>query len=128
VSEENAETLRLALDAFNRRNKAAWLATCDPELENVPASEWPENARIRGAEAIWDFYVEAVEAWEALVRRLLWPRGDPGRPARGGDRRSARRPSRGRQVPRGHPAGTALEEAWVAVGAGPVSLAFLLGL
>jgi ketosteroid isomerase-like protein len=65
VSQENVETLRRALDAFNRCDKSAWLATCDPGLENVPASEWPENARMRGAEAIWDFYVEAVEAWEA---------------------------------------------------------------
>jgi ketosteroid isomerase-like protein len=63
-SRENRETLRRALDAFNRRDKAAWLAACNPDAENIPPSEWPENAPIRGAEAIWDFYVEAVKVWE----------------------------------------------------------------
>jgi ketosteroid isomerase-like protein len=64
MSQENVETLRHAQDAFNRRDKAAWLAACDPQAENVPPREWPENAPIRGAGAIWDFYVEAVNAWE----------------------------------------------------------------
>ena len=64
MSEENVETLRRGLDAFNRRDKTAWLAACDPECDNYPPREWPENAPIRGGEAIWDFFVEAVSAWE----------------------------------------------------------------
>jgi ketosteroid isomerase-like protein len=64
MSQENVETLRQASDAFNRRDKAAWLTACDPEAENFPPRAWPENAPIHGAEAIWDFYVEAVKAWE----------------------------------------------------------------
>src|SRR2546423_11767606 len=64
MSQENVESVRLGLDAFNRRDKAAWLTVCDPEAENFPPREWPENAPIRGAEAIWDFFVEAVNAWE----------------------------------------------------------------
>jgi ketosteroid isomerase-like protein len=64
MSQENVDTLRKLLDAFNRRDKAGWLAGCDPEGENFPPREWPENAPIRGPEAIWDFYAEAVEAWE----------------------------------------------------------------
>jgi ketosteroid isomerase-like protein len=64
MSEETLMTLRRALDAFNRGDKVAWLAACDPQAENVPPREWPENAPIRGAEEIWDFYVKAVEAWE----------------------------------------------------------------
>jgi len=64
MSQENVETLRRGLEAFNRRNKAAWIAICDPEVENLPPREWPENARIRGPESIWDFYVEAVDAWD----------------------------------------------------------------
>jgi ketosteroid isomerase-like protein len=63
MSQENADTLRRALEAFNRRDKAAWIALCDSEIENFPPREWPENAPLRGAESIWDFYVEAVQAW-----------------------------------------------------------------
>jgi ketosteroid isomerase-like protein len=36
----------------------------DLEAEMFPAREWPENAPTRGAEAIWDFYVEVTSAWE----------------------------------------------------------------
>jgi len=64
MSQENVETLRQALEAFNRRDKAAWIAVVDPEAENFPPMAWPENAPIRGPEAIWNFYVEAVNAWE----------------------------------------------------------------
>jgi ketosteroid isomerase-like protein len=62
--EENVETLRRGQHAFNRRDKAAFAAVCDPEVENIPPREWPENTPIRGVEAIWDFFVEAQEAWE----------------------------------------------------------------
>jgi ketosteroid isomerase-like protein len=65
MSEANVQTLRGGLEAFNRRDKAAWIAICDPEIVNFPPREWPENAPIRGAESIWDFYVEAVQAWDA---------------------------------------------------------------
>jgi ketosteroid isomerase-like protein len=64
MSQENVEVARQWLDAFNRRDKAAWLALCDPEFEWVPPSNWPENAPIRGQEAIWEFIVELDEAWE----------------------------------------------------------------
>ena len=59
----NAETLRRANEAFNRGDKTAWLSATDPDAVMVPAREWPEYAPIRGAEAIWDFYVEATSAW-----------------------------------------------------------------
>lgn len=36
MSQENVEIFREALDAFNRRDKAAWVGLCDPEYENVP--------------------------------------------------------------------------------------------
>jgi ketosteroid isomerase-like protein len=64
MSRENVETMRRGVDAFDRRDKAAWLATFAPDAVMVPAREWPENAPIRGAEAIWDFYVEVNAAWE----------------------------------------------------------------
>lgn len=64
MSKENVESLRQGLDAFNRRDRAAWLALCDPELENVPPRDWPESDPIRGREAVWDFYLEGNEPWE----------------------------------------------------------------
>ena len=45
------------------RRQAAWLAMFDPDAEMVPAPEWPEREPIRGAEAIWDFYVEVTGTW-----------------------------------------------------------------
>jgi ketosteroid isomerase-like protein len=59
------------LDAFNRRDKAAWLALCDPELEWVPPTNWPENATIRGREGIWDFNVRLDEPWEEGSYELI---------------------------------------------------------
>src|ERR1700736_1782447 len=64
ISKQNVEIVRRAFDAFNRRDKAAWLALCDPELENVPPGDWPESEPIRGREAVWDFYIEGNEPWE----------------------------------------------------------------
>src|SRR4051794_14338724 len=64
MSRENVETLHQAMDAFNRRDRTAWLALCDPEYETVPSDDWPEIEPIRGAETAWDFYVQADEPWE----------------------------------------------------------------
>jgi ketosteroid isomerase-like protein len=64
MSQESVESLRRALDAFNRRDRSAWLAFCDPEFETVPSPDWPETDPIRGPEAAWDFYVETDEPWE----------------------------------------------------------------
>jgi len=63
VSQENVEALRQGLEAVNRRDKAAWLAACDPDLENIPPSDWPESEPIRGSGLVYDFYVEAQDAW-----------------------------------------------------------------
>jgi ketosteroid isomerase-like protein len=64
MSQENVETMRRALDAFNRADKAAWLAEHDPDVVMIPARQWPENAPIRGADAIWDFYMAATDTWD----------------------------------------------------------------
>jgi ketosteroid isomerase-like protein len=61
---ENAEIVRQGNDAISRRDKVAWLATTDPDAVMVPARQWPEEGPIRGAEAIWDFYVQVAAAWE----------------------------------------------------------------
>src|SRR4051812_39590492 len=64
MSQENVERVRQGFAAFNRRDKQAWLAFCDAEYESVPSPDWPEIAPIRGAEAAWEFYVGADDAWE----------------------------------------------------------------
>jgi ketosteroid isomerase-like protein len=67
VSQENVEAMRRALDAVNRRDRAAWLAVCDPEAEDVLPREWPESAPARGSEAIYDLYVENLRPWDYAV-------------------------------------------------------------
>jgi ketosteroid isomerase-like protein len=64
MSQENVRLFREAIDAFNRRDRATWLALCDPEYENLPPRDWPEARSIRGREAIWDFFVAAQEPWD----------------------------------------------------------------
>src|SRR3954449_13213709 len=64
MSQENVEIMRQGTEAFDRRDKEAWLATLDPDAVMIPARQWPEQAPIRGAAAIWDFYIEVVSAWE----------------------------------------------------------------
>lgn len=60
----NTTLFREAIDAFNRRDKDAFLALCDPQYENIPPRDWPESARVSGPEAIWDFFVSNQEPWE----------------------------------------------------------------
>jgi ketosteroid isomerase-like protein len=71
MPQENIEGLRQGLDAFNRRDKAAFLELCDPAVENVPPRDWPESELIRGSEAVWDFYVQGFEPWELSPLRLV---------------------------------------------------------
>jgi ketosteroid isomerase-like protein len=66
MSQENIRIFQEALEAFNRRDRAAFLAVCDPEYENFPPLAWPESAPIRGREAIWDFFVQGQEPWEEV--------------------------------------------------------------
>ena len=64
MSEENVTRLREAVDAFNRRDRTAFLALCDPDYENLPPRDWPESAPTRGREAVWDFFVQGQEPWD----------------------------------------------------------------
>ena len=63
MSQENVELVRRGLDAFNRRDRSAWLALAHPDLEWLPPADWPENAMVRGSEAVWDFSVRSNEPW-----------------------------------------------------------------
>jgi ketosteroid isomerase-like protein len=67
MSQENAEAVRQSLEAFDRRDRAAWLATRDDrDFEVVTDRYWPEADAVRGREAAWDFYVSVAEAFERL--------------------------------------------------------------
>ena len=39
MSEENVETVRQTLNAFDRRDRAAWLALRDPDCEVIPIGD-----------------------------------------------------------------------------------------
>ena len=41
MSQENVETVRLAFEAVSRRDKAAFLAACDPEVKLFPTETFP---------------------------------------------------------------------------------------
>ena len=56
--------MRAALDAFNRRDKDAFLEACHPSIRNVPPREWPEFVITHGPEAVWDFFVANNDTWE----------------------------------------------------------------
>jgi ketosteroid isomerase-like protein len=71
MSAEDVERMKRAFDAFFRRDKAAWLELCDPEIEIAPIGDWPETDPIRGGEAAWDFLLGADEPWEPGPYELL---------------------------------------------------------
>jgi ketosteroid isomerase-like protein len=64
MSQENVEIVRKVTEAFNRRDKDAWLALNDPEVVFRAAPEWPESATVVGSEAVWDFVVSLDDTWE----------------------------------------------------------------
>jgi ketosteroid isomerase-like protein len=64
MAQENVEISRKAMEAFNRRDREAWLALQDPETEFRADPEWPESATVQGREEVWDFIVKLVDAWE----------------------------------------------------------------
>jgi ketosteroid isomerase-like protein len=64
MSEQHVETVRDSVDAFDRRDRAAWLASRDQDCEVVASRYWPEADAVRGREAAWEFYVKVVEPFE----------------------------------------------------------------
>ena len=80
MSQENLELAQMSLDAFNRRDRAAWMALMDPDVEAVPPPNWPESEPIRGSGAVWTFYVQNIEAFRegVLENAELIDAGDKG--------------------------------------------------
>ena len=64
MPEENEEIVRKVMEAYNRRNRDAWLLLHDPEFEFRADPEWPESETVRGREAAWDFIASMSDAWE----------------------------------------------------------------
>jgi ketosteroid isomerase-like protein len=61
MSQENVEIVRRQLDAFNRGDRAAWLASLAPDYEITPIGDWPDAGAIRGGEAGWHFYRDVAQ-------------------------------------------------------------------
>ena len=52
------------LEAFNRRDRDAWLRLNDPEVEFRADAEWPESETVRGHDAVWEFVTGLDDTWE----------------------------------------------------------------
>ncbi len=61
MSQENVICVRQTYDAFDRRDRAAWLARLDPAFEVVPPDSWPEPGVVSGREAAWDLYMDVAD-------------------------------------------------------------------
>jgi ketosteroid isomerase-like protein len=61
MSQENVETVREALDAYYRGDKAGWTKFMDPDLETFPVPEFPEPDPVIGPDAAWDFYLRFAD-------------------------------------------------------------------
>ena len=66
MSQENVEAVRQSLEAFDRRDRAAWLALRDQHVEVTTTRYWPEADAVHGREAAWGFYVKVAEAFERV--------------------------------------------------------------
>jgi ketosteroid isomerase-like protein len=64
MSEENVEVARQAVEAFleavMERDRTAFLAVHDQDVEVVPIRDWRKPG-VRGAEAAWEFYLETFD-------------------------------------------------------------------
>jgi ketosteroid isomerase-like protein len=63
MSQENVGAVQRALDAFARRDKAAWCELTESDVEAVPVGDWPEGP-IRGQDAVWEFLLASDEPWQ----------------------------------------------------------------
>jgi ketosteroid isomerase-like protein len=61
---DNVERMRDLFAAFDRRDRAAWLALHHPDAEVLTARVWPEADRLADAEAAWDFYLSVADTFE----------------------------------------------------------------
>jgi len=66
MSEERVQTMRLAIDAFNRRDGEAFDALVAADAEIVPVRAALENAAYRGADAGTQYCAAVELSWKDL--------------------------------------------------------------
>jgi ketosteroid isomerase-like protein len=67
MSEENVELVRRAINAFNRRDVDAFVATASPDVEWEDAIFWSGVTRIyRGRAGLRDWFNQVLEPWESI--------------------------------------------------------------
>lgn len=66
MPEQNVETIRQGLEAFNRADIPAIMETCDPDAEFVPLRAVLEGVTYKGEEGLRKFFAETSEEWSML--------------------------------------------------------------
>lgn len=66
MSQEDVETIRKGLEAYNRRDIDAIMEICDPDVEFVPLRAVLEGVSYRGEEGLHRFFADLAEDWSAL--------------------------------------------------------------
>jgi len=67
MSEENVENIKLAVEAFNRRDADAFVALASPDVEWEDAIFWSGVSRIyRGRDELRDWFEQVVEPWASI--------------------------------------------------------------
>lgn len=77
MSDREVETTRTAIDAFNRRDGAAFDALLADDAEIVPARSALEGTVYRGRAAASEYCAAVDESWEDLTWELEEIRGGP---------------------------------------------------
>jgi len=70
MSQENVETLRAVIDAFNRRDVEALMALLARDAEIVPIRAALEDTVYRGPDAVAEWYTAVDESWEELTAEI----------------------------------------------------------
>jgi ketosteroid isomerase-like protein len=73
MSEENVEIVRRAIEAVNRQDVEAFVATASPDIEWADSMFWSESPRVhRGEVEVREWFRQAVvEYWESLHCALV---------------------------------------------------------
>jgi ketosteroid isomerase-like protein len=67
MSQENVEIVRQVVEAINRRDADAFVATVSPDVEWEDAVFWTEGLRtFRGREGVRDWLNQILEPWKSV--------------------------------------------------------------
>jgi len=67
MPQENAESIRRAVEAFNRGDADAFVALAQPDVEWEDAVFWSERSKVfRGRAALRDWFAQVQEPWESI--------------------------------------------------------------